>query len=415
MASLPLLLIVGMHRSGTSLLGSLLPACGISMPGALIPGDIHNPEGYFERADVTTLQEQLLIDLERWWPSPRGMQALPQGWLKSPVGRQALADLTAVLQPEAERHQGPWAIKDPRSSLLLPLWIAACQRLKIPLKLLLAVRDPAEVMVSLVQRDQAATGMDGWRAQRLWWHHNAQVLREGRDLPLQVVSYSHWFNPSSADEQLRQLAPELSRSQRMEALTAVKPQHRRSRQAAAADSCHVSVKRLYQRLQQASLHPDGNASLRRWVERTPAPPTQPPPPATSPTLRIGQWLRNNLATTGDDRLLNHPWRYMAEIRVGSDPRTLRQTINHWHCNGFSDNDLRHAAALPFTAPHATHQQLLEWNKTAHGTVNNASIQAGPIGSAQLLMLANQDLVFDRSRTRVGLLRQFGVRAFWLPA
>ena len=69
--STPLLLIVGMHRSGTSLLGSLLPACGIAMPGPLISGDIHNPEGYFERADVTALQEQLLIDLERWWPSPR--------------------------------------------------------------------------------------------------------------------------------------------------------------------------------------------------------------------------------------------------------------------------------------------------------------------------------------------------------
>ena len=67
----PLTLIVGMHRSGTSLLGSLLPACGIAMPGPLLAGDTHNPEGYFERADVTALQEQLLIDLDRWWPSPR--------------------------------------------------------------------------------------------------------------------------------------------------------------------------------------------------------------------------------------------------------------------------------------------------------------------------------------------------------
>ena len=61
----PLTLIVGMHRSGTSLLGSLLPACGIAMPGPLLAGDTHNPEGYFERADVTALQEQLLIDLDR--------------------------------------------------------------------------------------------------------------------------------------------------------------------------------------------------------------------------------------------------------------------------------------------------------------------------------------------------------------
>ena len=48
----PLLLIVGMHRSGTSLLGSLLPCLGIPMPGELIEGDIHNPEGYYERSDI---------------------------------------------------------------------------------------------------------------------------------------------------------------------------------------------------------------------------------------------------------------------------------------------------------------------------------------------------------------------------
>jgi hypothetical protein len=114
-----------MHRSGTSLLGSLLPACGISLPGPLIPGDTHNPEGYFERSDVTALQEQLLIDLERWWPAPRGMQPLPEGWLHSARGQRALAELIALLRAEHERQQGPWAIKDPRSSLLLPLWKAA--------------------------------------------------------------------------------------------------------------------------------------------------------------------------------------------------------------------------------------------------------------------------------------------------
>ena len=118
----PLVLIVGMHRSGTSLLGSLLPACGISLPGPLIPGNTHNPEGYFEHAEITTLQEQLLIDLDRWWPSPRGMQSLPQNWLHSERGQQAAHDLIKLLKAEVKQQQGPWAIKDPRSSLLLPLW-----------------------------------------------------------------------------------------------------------------------------------------------------------------------------------------------------------------------------------------------------------------------------------------------------
>ena len=59
MTNAPLILVVGMHRSGTSLLGSILQAIGVSTPGELIPGDENNPEGYFERRDVTDLQEQL--------------------------------------------------------------------------------------------------------------------------------------------------------------------------------------------------------------------------------------------------------------------------------------------------------------------------------------------------------------------
>ena len=73
----PLILVVGMHRSGTSLLGSILGALGVALPGPLIPGDQHNPAGYFERSDITALQEELLIDLQRWWPRP----TQPTMWL----------------------------------------------------------------------------------------------------------------------------------------------------------------------------------------------------------------------------------------------------------------------------------------------------------------------------------------------
>ena len=270
----PLTLIVGMHRSGTSLLGSLLPACGIAMPGPLIAGDTHNPEGYFERADITALQEQLLIDLERWWPSPRGMEPLPQNWLTSEPGQQAAKDLIALLQVEAEQQQGRWAIKDPRSSLLLPLWKQACLTLKIPLQLLLAVRDPAEVMVSLVRRDQAVTGMDGWRAQRLWWHHNAQVLRDGADLPLQVVSYSHWFNPGTALQQLYNLAPEASEEQRRQALDCVKPQHRRSHEGPLTTPLASPVQKMHHQLQQLAMQPverqpAARQRLEQWMQQQP--------------------------------------------------------------------------------------------------------------------------------------------------
>ena len=64
-----------------------------------------------------------------------------------------------------------------RTSLLLPLWRQVCGSSTF-LHLLLAIRDPQEVMVSLMKRDRAYTGMDAWRAQQLWWRHNTQVFMD---------------------------------------------------------------------------------------------------------------------------------------------------------------------------------------------------------------------------------------------
>ena len=114
-ANPPLILIAGMHRSGTSLLGSILPACGVTMPGPLISGDDANPKGYFERSDITQLQEQLLIDLNRWWPSINGLQRLPNGWLETRAGTETAKQLKSLLEEELVKQNGVWAIKDPRT------------------------------------------------------------------------------------------------------------------------------------------------------------------------------------------------------------------------------------------------------------------------------------------------------------
>ena len=450
MTTAPLLLIVGMHRSGTSLLGSLLPACGIAMPGPLITGDTHNPEGYFERADVTALQEQLLIDLERWWPTPRGMQPLPEGWLESPLGQAALAQLIDLLQAEQRQHPGPWAIKDPRSSLLLPLWRAACEQLGIPLQLLLAVRDPAEVMVSLVRRDQTAVGMDGWRAQRLWWHHNAQVLRQGRGLPLQVVSYSHWFDPELGLRQLNGLAPEKSDAELRAALVNnVKPANRRSHRQPLPCALAPQVKALYQRLQRLALDPLARNSVFGWLKQ------QPELPALAPLPRRRSQLKRSFNTwrgqPPTNSVATHPWGYLAEIVCGSQGPVAEHQLHFWIQHGFREFELAQFAQLPGAQPVANPWQpsqhpvaiqvrggdLCTW--TTHCSLQHcpipasASITAVPLGSpgatpvavnlaelipgaeggAELLQLAQLEHVWDPNPQRVQVMRQFGINASWL--
>ena len=61
-----------MHRSGTSQLADLLQHLGVELPGQLVNADHHNPQESFEWQQIMTLQERLLIDLNRWWPSAQG-------------------------------------------------------------------------------------------------------------------------------------------------------------------------------------------------------------------------------------------------------------------------------------------------------------------------------------------------------
>lgn len=271
----PLILVVGMHRSGTSLLGSLLPALGVPMPGELIAADTHNPEGYYERADITALQEQLLIDLGRWWPSAAGAAPLPVGWLDHPATRAAASELKRLLAAELQRQPGPWAIKDPRTSLLLPLWRQVAAELQLPLKLVLSVRDPAEVMVSLLQRDAGSAGMTARRAQLLWWHHNRQLLCDAETLPLLVLDYGAWFTPRRCWQQLEQLsrfclghpAPP---AQRSAAAGLISPGHRRSRRRRRdlPEPLHPWLLRLHRRLTRlaaAGTPRPAGGRLQRWL------------------------------------------------------------------------------------------------------------------------------------------------------
>ena len=223
------------------------------LPGETIAGDQHNPEGYFEWDEVVAIQERLLIDLQRWWPAPEGTLALPEGWLQHPATRQAYCQLRVLVSEAVDQQQGLWAIKDPRCSRLLPLWLELCRELAIPLRLLLAVRDPTEVLTSLVRRDGPLVGMEPLRAQKLWWRHNLEVVdvAQKTDLPCAVVDFDRWFQaPERQLENLEQALPELrpSSQQRQQALALIQPQHRRSLRSHKEPNLRFSVRRLHRRL-----------------------------------------------------------------------------------------------------------------------------------------------------------------------
>lgn len=172
------IIVLGMHRSGTSLLMQMLEllGCGLGPRDSFNPPDPGDPRGYFERRAVWALNEEMLasqhaswfhvapFDLGRWDP------AIREAFVAR--ARAALADL--------EPHR-PWAIKDPRLCLLFPVWREA---LSAPL-CLLVFRRPLEVAQSLRSRD----GFPIPCGIALWERYTLDALHHTRGLPRLLVSH----------------------------------------------------------------------------------------------------------------------------------------------------------------------------------------------------------------------------------
>jgi len=176
------LLILGMHRSGTSALTGALALRGIHLGSDLMPPAAENPKGFWEHMGVVNIHEQLLDALGLAWNDPR---PLPDHWLDHPATAQARKQLRALLEAEFLPHP-VWGIKDPRLCRLLPLWRPLLEELGVTPHAVIIARDPREVADSLQKRNQWPPEL----ARELWLRHLADAIHGSHELPRCVLTYS---------------------------------------------------------------------------------------------------------------------------------------------------------------------------------------------------------------------------------
>jgi hypothetical protein len=183
-------LILGMHRSGTSLLARMLAAQGLPLGRHLLTDPMpDNPHGYWEQAEIVAIQEGLLRHFKRDWWGARGLEPLPEGWRAAPATRRAQGLLSRILAREMAAAGPVWGFKDPRTLRFLPLWddILAEQDLEpVPV---LALRAPAAVAASLALRNRLPRA----RADALWAFNTIEALNGAAGRLAAVVDYDAWF------------------------------------------------------------------------------------------------------------------------------------------------------------------------------------------------------------------------------
>jgi hypothetical protein len=159
--------ILGMHRSGTSVVSRTLSLLGAHIgpeEDVMAPAP-DNPTGFWESRKLMALHDDALGHLGGRWDAPAFME---DGWEQ----RSDLAPFRDRISRIIESHYATADVaywKDPRGSLLLPLW----HEVTTISGTILVVRDPAEVAESLRLRN----GLGRERAAWLWLKYMSSAVR----------------------------------------------------------------------------------------------------------------------------------------------------------------------------------------------------------------------------------------------
>ncbi len=188
------IVVLGMHRSGTSVTTALLHSMGayVGREDQLTGRSVENPTGFFERRDLRNYCDTLLTAAGAdWWRVAHFDSEL--------IPDRVMEEQTAVLQGilgELDSH-ATWAIKEPRLCILLPI----VRRVVDDVVIVHVVRDPVEVATSLRQRNRfpMQAGLALWEAYRV------AALRHSAGLRQVTVNYNELVrSPADTVARLRE-------------------------------------------------------------------------------------------------------------------------------------------------------------------------------------------------------------------
>jgi len=181
-----LVVVLGMHRSGTSALARGLEVLGIRLGDNLHPAAIDNPKGFWEDRDVLAINEALLAHSGSAYDQLGFVE-----WDVQNISEIQLISLKAekLLRKKFEENK-LWGFKDPRTARLLPFWQSVFKQIGCDVSYVIAVRNPISIAESLRKRN----GFDVEKTFYLWLEHLIPAIVKTKGAKRVVVDYDRLLN-----------------------------------------------------------------------------------------------------------------------------------------------------------------------------------------------------------------------------
>jgi hypothetical protein len=173
--------ILGMHRSGTSLVARVLNVLGLSLGPEehLMRPNSANPAGYWESRPVKRLNDDILSRLGGTWFDP---PEFPRGWERGPELAELRQRARELIEADFSGSE-LWGFKDPRSSLTLPFW----QGILAPMRYVICLRNPLDVAASLEGKEEETLPPE--QGIRLWLTYVRGALAHTAGHPRELIFY----------------------------------------------------------------------------------------------------------------------------------------------------------------------------------------------------------------------------------
>jgi hypothetical protein len=175
------LVVVGMHRSGTSAMTRMLSLLGAVLPTHLMDAHADNPSGFWESDSIKDLNDEILQSLDSEWDDVFAFR--PRQYLSN-FDRFYLGRAGELLQQEFGNSQ-LIVVKDPRVSVLARFWDRALREAGYATSYIVMVRNPLEVADSL--RDRNAFPRE--KSLLLWTSYMLALERDTREQERIFIGY----------------------------------------------------------------------------------------------------------------------------------------------------------------------------------------------------------------------------------